>query len=493
MTATITQTTGAPSTRTLLGLAAVGGRADRLRIGLTATGAALATVLLLLALSVALIDVGDGPYQLNVLDEPGLRPGVIISLLLLCVPIVVFLGLCTRVGAPARDRRLSAFRMAGATPAETTRIAAYETGIAAVAGSIVGTAVFLVGRVLLDGTSRGVYTVLQSDGAGTYTEQLVGQVRLFPTDVEVPIAAMVAVWAFVGIGATLSSVLALRRVRVSAFGVTRSVPTKPPTRTAALLFAVGTIGLMGLGVASRTLTSLSPLVIAASLLLFVASVIGLLLGTASLSAAVGRFLAPRVSRPDLLIASRRMIAAPYTASRASASVLLVVLIGSAIQGVRSNFLLSTDPAETFYADTFFLLNCVLGVAVALTTANLLITAAEAIVERRRTLAALVASGTPKSVLARAAMMESLVPLVPAVVVASLAGVFASRAFLGTSVERLVTFEGNGSDEYAKFAVQIPWERIAVLGGGTIAASVAITALSLLLLGRSTSIVEMRAA
>lgn len=484
---------GGPSMLTLVRLAASGGRSDRLRIGLTAVGAALATVLLLTAAAVAFIDSGNGPYELNVLDEPGLRPGVIISLLLLCVPVVVFVGLCTRVGAPARDRRLGAFRMAGATPAETTRIAAYETGIAATLGSILGTVVFFVGRSLLDGTRAGAYTITTRDGSATYLEELAGPVRLFPTDVDLPIAVLVAVWLVVAVGATLASVVALRRVRVSAFGVTRSVPTNPPTRTAAVLFAGGTTGLMALGAMSRSLNGYFPIVVAAGLGLFVLCVAGLLLGTASLSAAVGRFLAPRVSRPDLLIASRRMISAPYTSSRASSSVLLVVLIGSAIQGVRANFLAGTDPADTFYADTFFLLNIVLAVAVALTTANLLITAAEAIVERRRTLAALVAAGTPRSVLARASLMETLVPLVPAVVIASLAGVFASRAFLGSTVQGLETYELNGSNDIVSVTVPIPWERVAVLGGSTIVASLAITALSLLLLGRSTRLAEIRAA
>lgn len=222
-------------------------------------------------------------------------------------------------------------------------------------------------------------------------------------------------------------------------------------------------------------------------------VAGLLGGSASFASAVGRTVAPRTSRPDLLIASRRMIAAPFTSSRATASVLLAVLLGAAVQGTRANFLASQDSADTFYADTFRLLDGVLIVAIALSTANLLITTAEAIVERRRTLAVLAASGTPRPVLARAVLLETLVPLVPAVVLAAAAGMLATRSFFGTSVERFDTFDADGNSVLVEVGVPIPWERLAVLCGGTIAASVVITALSLLFLGRSIRPSEFRAA
>jgi hypothetical protein len=473
----------------LLWLAASGGRSDRLRIVLTALGSVLATTLLLVAAAVLFISERDGPYRLDVLDQPGLRLGVVICLLLLCVPLVVFVGLCTRVGAPARDRRLSMLRMAGATPADVTRIAALETGLAALAGSVVGTAAFFIGRTVLDRTREGEFTVTMADGS---TRNELGAPRLLPTDVDLPIPAVLAVTLAISLGASVASVLALRNVRISPFGVTREVPLRPPTSTAALLFVVGSGGLIGLGAVARFWTSSVPTLVVASLVLFVMCVAGLVLGSASLSAAVGRFLAPRTSRPDVLIASRRMIEAPYTSSRAAASILLAVLLGAAIFGTRANFLAYLDPAETFYADTFDLLSYVLIAAIVLSMANLVVTSSEAIVERRRTLAALVASGTPRPVIARAAIMESLIPLVPAVVLASAAGLLAARSLLGTTVERLKTFEVNGGDEMITVGVPVPWERLLVLGGGAIVLSLVATSISLVFLRRSTSLNEFRA-
>jgi len=479
-----------PGIMALLRLAASGGRSDRLRIALTAVGAAAATVILLAGAAVAFISDGDGPYALDVLDQPGLRPGVMISMLMLCVPVLVFVGLCTRVGAPARDRRLAMFRMAGATPSETTRIAAYETGIAALIGSVLGTIVFHVGRLPLDSTRFGEYTEQLGNGN---TQAKDGQVRLLPTDVSIPIWAVVGLVALITIGSTVASSLALRKIRISPFGVTRTAPPKPPRRSAALMFVVGTGGLVALGIVARSSEEINLVLALVAFVLFVVCVAGLLTGSAAISASVGGFLAPRVGRPDLLIASRRMIAAPYTSSKATASVLLAVIFGAAIQATRSNFVLLDDGFDSFYADTFQLLDGVLIVAVVLATANLLVTNAEAIVERRRTLAALTASGTPKPVLARAVLMETLVPLVPSVLLAATAGVLAARSFFGTSVETSVLAEGARESEMVTFAVPIPWERLAVLTGGTIAISMAITALSLVLLGRSTRPSELRAA
>jgi hypothetical protein len=481
---------GTADVTALLRLAASGGRSDRLRIVLTAIGSASATTLVLAAMSVVFISERDGPYRIDVLDQPGLRPGVIVALLLLCVPLVVFVGLCTRVGAPARDRRLAMLRMAGATPADTTRIAALETGVAGLLGAVVGTVVFFVGRTLLDGTTTGEFTVTMPDGS---IRAEVGATRLLPTDVLLPFPAVLAVIAAISLGATAASVGALRKVRISPFGVTRKVPSRPPTVTAALLFLVGSGGLIVFGAAARFWTGNLPILVFTSLVLFMMCVAGLLMGGASLSAAVGRFLAPRTSRADVLIASRRMVDAPYASSRAAASILLSVLLGAAILGTRANFLAQQDPSDTFYADIFDLLNYVCIAAIMLSAANLVVTSSEAIVERRRTLAALAASGTPRSVLARAVIMESLIPLVPTVVVAVAAGVFTAWSFFGTTVQRLKVFEVNGGDEMITVGVPIPWEQLFALGGGAIALSLIATAISLVFLRASTSPSEFRRA
>jgi hypothetical protein len=112
------------------------------RAALTAVGAALATALCLATVAVASL---QGRYHLRLasglLDQPGERAGVVLTLLLLLVPVLGFLGQCARIGAVHRDRRLAGLRLAGASPAQVRRIAALEAGLACLIGSAVATLV----------------------------------------------------------------------------------------------------------------------------------------------------------------------------------------------------------------------------------------------------------------------------------------------------------------------------------------------------------------
>ena len=103
---------------TLLRLAFTGGRADAMRIALTTVSAALAVIAAMAAATVLSIKGGqtsDGSpgwtirYSSPLLYEPGLRPGVAFGLLLLVIPVLGLAAQCSRLGAPARERRLAGY------------------------------------------------------------------------------------------------------------------------------------------------------------------------------------------------------------------------------------------------------------------------------------------------------------------------------------------------------------------------------------------------
>ncbi|MEJ7703388.1 MAG: hypothetical protein WKF47_06900 [Geodermatophilaceae bacterium] len=150
--------TGRLTWPTALWLAAKGGRSDVVRIALTACGSAIGTLALLVAATVISIRPDDGPYSIQVLEEQGLHVGVVIALVLLCIPVLAFVGQCSRVGAPARDRRLAAIRLAGGTPRDVARVACGEAAVAAGIGAVGGLAVYLVGRIVLGSPVLGTYT-----------------------------------------------------------------------------------------------------------------------------------------------------------------------------------------------------------------------------------------------------------------------------------------------------------------------------------------------
>ena len=60
----------------------------------------------------------------------------------LLIPVLVFVAVSTRLAAARREERFAALRLVGATPRQVTTVAAVEAGLAALAGTLVGFALF---------------------------------------------------------------------------------------------------------------------------------------------------------------------------------------------------------------------------------------------------------------------------------------------------------------------------------------------------------------
>jgi len=465
-----------PSLVTLIRLALTGGRADRLRIALTAVAAAVGAVMMLGAVTVIGIDAGFDRYRLAFFDQKGLHRGVLAAIAVMLVPLMAFVGQCSRIGAPARDRRLAALRMAGATSRDVRAVVSIETGAAAGLGAAVGAVVFATARSVVPNAP---------DVTGR---------RLLPTDVEIGAGVHVLIVVVLVIAAVLLARSALRRVSVDPLGVTRMTRQSAPAAFPLLLLIGGTLGLaffssvfVGLGFNEEG--ELAPIVVAFGL--FVAVAAGLSFGSAALAQRLAIRISSSTASPAVLIAARRISVAPFRASRPTAAVLSAVLLGAGLQQTRTTFLLVTDPQDTFYRDTFDLLNGVLAVAIVFAALGLLIAAAEGLLERRRSFAALLAAGTPMKTLRRAVIVEALIPLVPGTAIALLAGTLAARGFFGTRVAPYV--EGLGVQEDVLISVPVPWLVLGVLGAGAVITTVVVTAGGLLFVRSATDLSELRAA
>jgi hypothetical protein len=504
-------------------LAGRGGRQDALRIALTAFATLLGTLALLSAANVLAVRGGyvgsdvTPRYTNSLLSESGLRPGVAMALIMLCIPVVFLVGQCVRVGAPARDRRLAAIRMAGATPRQAASIAAVETGLAAALGSALGAGVFLVGHQLLDAPNRS-------------------GLRPLPTDVLPPWWAFLLVVAGLPVAGALFAVLALRRVTLTPFGVVRREHIRPPRVLAAVL-VVGGVG--ALAVYPAALGLLGPNtpreLFFLPIPLFVVMVLaGVLLSTAWLSATAGRAVAGRSGSPSLVIAGRQLAADPWAASRSLSAVLAAVFVGAGALALQANFTTmrrlqeeanrlaeiragnpepELSPPDLFYDRAFDLVELAVYVALVVAALGLLVSVAEGVVTRRRTLAALTAVGTPRPVLARSVLATVLLPLIPGTLVAGLAGVVAAAGLFGVRVTASIGVGGgcvpppgaSGAwcDDQSHWAsgetvtltrlVPVPAEHLLLLGGGTVAVTLLVTALGLVFLRRSTDITELRTA
>ncbi|WP_257585655.1 MULTISPECIES: FtsX-like permease family protein [unclassified Streptomyces] len=369
------------------------------RAALTAAGAALATGIAQAAVALASL---RGQYHVSVggglLDRPGERSGVVLTLLLLLVPVLGFLGQCARIGAVHRDRRLAGLRLAGATPAQVRRIAALETGPACLLGSLLATAAAaLVMSRLWSGPAPAAWAGL----------------------------ALVAL--AVPVLGTAVALLALRRLVASPLGWVRRVRPREGGRRWPRYAAGSLIVPLSVLCAFGGTRGPLPLVVFALVVAVGAGTVGLAGGTARLA---GRLVARRARTAAALIAAERLHDDPWAAARTHAAVLLVTVVGTGFVGVRQALLADLHRMRrdhqlgmpmAFYTTGITLAGAAVLVALAITLCGLAVGTAESLADRRRSLAAQIAAGVPRAVLGRALLLETALPLLPAVVLAGAGG------------------------------------------------------------------------
>ncbi|RIV38831.1 FtsX-like permease family protein [Micromonospora radicis] len=501
---------------TLTRLALAGNRTDAARVALTALSAALATLAGLAALTVLAIQKPPGDahqqseqYVNALLREPGLRGGTAFALLLLAIPVLALAGQSARLGAPARDRRLAALRLAGATPGQVTRIVMLETGLASLVGTLVGLAVYLVGRELLHRPDAN------------------GQLAL-PTDVLPPVPAMAAVVLGLPLVAALATAVLLRRVAATPLGVfRRAARSGSPRPWPALLIGFGVLAAAMIEPIQRAFRDarLDWLAVVVLIGLF-SAVMGVILGAGWLSYLAGRVLHRFAGRPAALLAGCRLADDPWASSRTFAALLAVVVVGGGAAAFRAYFLLNEqlqreqnrqagydDEAGlygSFYLDTMDLIDLAIAVAVSIAAAGLLVTLVEGIVSRRRAYAALVAIGVPRATIGTSILWQMLAPVVPAVLVALGVGYAIGRLLTGEAVRGGYTQEVCQATvelcenpatraEYTELVEvgrvvhtpDVPVVQLAMVGGGAVAAVLLTVGLGVLFLRSNTALEELR--
>ncbi|MCG5440553.1 ABC transporter permease [Micromonospora foliorum] len=505
---------------TLVRLALAGTRTDTARVALTALSALLAALAGLAALTVLAIPTpaatDENPnrwseqYHNALLVEPGLRGGTAFALLMLMIPVLALAGQCARLGAPARDRRLAALRLAGATPGQVTRLVVLETGVAALLGTLVGLGAYLVGRDLL------------------HRPDARGQLAL-PTDVLPSTGALVGVVLGLPVVAALATALMVRTVTTSPLGVSRKAAReRGPGPWAGLLIGFGVASFAVIRPVvhrfddSEELAWLVPLLFAVGAL---AAMIGVVTGTGWISYHCGRLLRRHARRAPALLAAGRLMADPWAGSRTFAALLAALIFGGAAAAQRAYFatkdqlereqsrLAGVDGgANPFYLSTMDLVDGAVAVAILIATGGLIVALVEGIVARRRAYAALVATGVPRAALSRSVAWQALAPAVPAILLALTVGTLLGRglvAEVSTGVSSTAICEATAAlcddpatrEQYTRIvhtpemrrAVPVPLEHLAWLGAGALAAVLVTVGVGLLFLRASTALDELRTA
>lgn len=471
---------------TALRLAFLGSTSDRVRAMLTVVGSAAMAVTLLMAGAVTAIGPMNGPYRWEVLAQSGLHPGVILALLLLCVPLAVLVGNAARIGGPDRMRRLAAFRLAGATPGQVRRILVTEMACTAFIGSALGTLGYLIAHRAAGngtGTNRSTAQSVSSDPNVEIIPPTAPNGRILPLDTTPHLGWWLAALLVVPIAAALGGLIALRRTAITPLAVSRRLVTRPPRVLPIVLLVLGMAPLLASTVSQWVFSAPAAVFIAVTLTCAVLITVALVLGSAAVAYTIGGLLAPRTSQPALLIAARRMRAEPFTASRTSSVVALAVLIGAMTQEIRSAFLADTAGSDDpFYRNAFDLVNVVLGIGIALAVLGLLVVWTENVVQRRRAMVTLQAAGVPARTLTRALLTEALVPLLMMIAIATAAGFLIAFGLYGAHT-------GDNAD----VAAPVPWAGLVTVAAGTFVLAGLMTAMSLVLLPSKIDVIELRTA
>jgi hypothetical protein len=353
------------------------------------------------ALAVCVLLLLQVPDSLNgTLDElvqdAEMRGGVATAGALLTIPPVLLLQQAVRLGAVTRERRLAALRLAGATPWQARLIGAFEVGVAAFVGGLLGTA-----------AASAAITALP--------HVLPAQARPPAWQIGVVVAAVTA------LGFTAGWRASARVIGSPLQGVRRTQQASPRPWGLVAIAVFVAITLLGRydWVGLRWLDKVDGRLV-------VFAILGLVvLGLASLSSwtasVVGRRETVRADTAATLLAARRLAAEPRQAGRATAVIggIAAVAAGAAVY---LGAVLAEGGTTAFDIGAFGLIAAALLAALVLVAGTIAVHIVESMLEQRRTMAALAALGTPVDEIVESLRRQATLVSMPAAKIGLAVGV-----------------------------------------------------------------------
>ena len=221
-------------------------------------------------------------------------------------PILILIGTATRLAAARREERYAALRLCGATSRQISVIAAVDSLLSALLGSLAGIGIFLMLRPALANTA--------------ITSQ-----RYFANEVTPTLAGYLAVLVIVPIAAAITGLLSLRRVRISPLGVTRRVTPPPPSAWRTLPLVIG-LALFVVGLALTNHKSIGGPAIPGLLVVLV----GLVIAGPWLTGLAARIVPRLMSGASPVLAGRRLGDNPKAAFRSVSGLVLAVFLGTMV-------------------------------------------------------------------------------------------------------------------------------------------------------------------
>ncbi len=359
---------------------------------------AVVSALLLVVITLARLPESPDEVLFDLVASPGTRVGTAFATTLLTLPPLLLLYQAVRLGTAARDRRLAALRLAGATPAEVRRLGVLEVGIPSLAGSLAGVGLYwLVRQVHGDNATHAL--TFESDGYVSTSA-----LRLLPTSVSPQWWAALLVVAGTALTGIVVGARASRGVVVTPLGVSRRQASAPPRPWGLLLLLASVLALPVALTAGSTSTA-APL-----------AVVGLtVLGVISLAPwaayRTGKFTQSRTASPAVLLAASRLVADPRPAGRAAAAVGAIALVSGG-GGAVAAALVAGSETDPFYFISLALVAAALLLALLVAIGTVAVHSVESLLDRKRSVASLAALGVPRGDLESARAWEARLVAMP---------------------------------------------------------------------------------
>ncbi|MCD0449643.1 FtsX-like permease family protein [Actinocorallia sp. API 0066] len=235
-------------------------------------------------------------------------------------PVLLLVGIATRLGAAARAERFATLRLIGATPGALARLAAWEMGAVALAGGLAG--------ALLAWALRPVAALLP-----------LGDGRLYAADLAVPPGFAPLVVAVMAVGAAGAAAWRIRRADIGPLGAARQRRERVPTAPRALPLLAG-LAVMAAGTLAPVPGDLvQPLLIGG----FAVTIAGIVVVGPWLTLLAGRLLERRAGGAASVIAGGRIRATPAATFRAASGMVVAVFTVAVFAGSASSVDQVTTP------------------------------------------------------------------------------------------------------------------------------------------------------
>jgi len=236
------------------------------------------------------------------------RVAAIVGGIAVLFPIVVFIGIVTRLGQAARAERFAALRLMGATPHRVAAIAGIETGATSLLGAMIGVALFWL-------LTPVAALVPIEDG------------QFFVSDLHVNAATTAVIAVGTVLVAAAVAYLTTRTVGIGPLGASRELREQRPRviAVAPLLAGVVILGTTAaLSAASLSIPRIDVILIGG----FIIVAVGLLLAGPVLTAWVSRLGAAGARSAAAVLAMNRIRQHPGVTFRAVSGLVLAVFIVS---------------------------------------------------------------------------------------------------------------------------------------------------------------------